>query len=235
MKSLLLVALSLLSSITLAATTVASASNFKPTLDVLLEQSNVSGLNVVAASTGKLTAQINRGAPFDLFLSADTIGKKIDTDKIVAGSEFTYAFGQLALVSSESINLDSPKQLRCIAIANPRVAPYGRAAFDSLRNLEQQGWIFDRVIQGQSVAQAFQFFDSGACNNALAAYAQVLAHSKDAHHILIPSDWHSPIRQNAVLLKSGSDKAPAKQFFEFLKSTTARKIIRDAGYLLEAK
>lgn len=216
-----------------ADTKVATASNFKVTLTKLITEFNNDDISYSFASTGKLTAQINRGAPFDIFLSADVIGGHVAKDKIISDSEFTYAKGQLALVTQNAATLDEAQHIDCVAIANPTVAPYGRAANEALERFRQQGWTFKRVVQGQSVAQAFQFFDSGACESALVAYAQVLAHPKTSKHFVIPNDWHAPIKQNAVLLKRAEHNATAIQFLEFLKSATARKIIRDAGYLLE--
>lgn len=217
---------------------LAAASNFKSTMELLLKrhQSQQSNISTLYSSSGKLLAQIQNGAPIDLFLSAEPISEKLPANFIVADSEFTYAYGRLALISrTNAITLDpsSVLDLSCLAIANPRLAPYGRAAMEVVTKLEQQGWQFERIVQGQSVAQAFQFFDSGACDTALVAYPQVLASKKPIPHLLIPSDLHRPIQQNTVLLKRGENNPEALKFFEFLKSDTASNIIRDAGYLTD--
>ncbi len=221
-----------------SAPTIATASNFKSTMESLLQSKalNLGKSKNIYASSGKLLAQITNGAPIDVFLSAEPIGEKLDANLVVEGSEFTYAYGQLAFVSrssDENLPLDSAKNLTCLTIANPKLAPYGRAAIEVVKKLEQQGWQFERIIQGQSVAQAFQFFDSGACDSALVAYAQVLAGNQSAHHRVIPSDWHAPIQQNAIFLKRAENTPGAKQFLEFLQSDSARKIIKDAGYLTD--
>lgn len=218
--------------------TIAIASNFKSTMTELLSAriSDDRQTKTIFASSGKLVAQISNGAPIDIFLSAEPIGKKLDTRLVVPGSEFTYAYGQLALVSHKSaqhVALDGAKNLSCLAIANPKLAPYGRAALEVIARLKRRDWQFERIVQGQSVAQAFQFFDSGACNNALVAYSQVLSNNKSVHHSVIPSEWHAPIQQNAVLLKRAENATTAEQFLKFLRSESARKIIQDAGYLTD--
>ena len=218
--------------------TIAVASNFKSTMIsvVSTQTAHQKQAKTIYASSGKLLAQITNGAPIDVFLSAEPIGEKLDANLVVEGSEFTYAYGQLAFVSrsaDENLPLDSATSLTCLAIANPKLAPYGRAAMEVITKLEQQGWRFERIIRGQSVAQAFQFFDSGACDSALVAYAQVLANKQVTHHQLVPSEWHAPIQQNAVLLKRAENMPGAKQFLEFLQSESARKIIKDAGYLTD--
>lgn len=217
---------------------IATASNFRAPFETLIENYESTSLRPVYASSGKLIAQIRHGAPIDIFLSAEPIGKHLPEELIVDGSEFTYAYGQLALVGELSQNknteqlLEFPQTLPCLAIANPSLAPYGRAAEQVIKHLEGKGWKFERIVKGQSVAQAFQFFDSGACDHALVAYAQVLANTKKIEHTLIRSTWHEPIQQNAILLKRAENKPEALRFFEFLKSKEARKIIRDSGYLM---
>ena len=218
--------------------TIATASNFKSTMELLLKrhQSQQSNISTIYSSSGKLLAQIQNGAPIDLFLSAEPISEKLPANFIVADSEFTYAYGRLALISrTNAITLDpsSVLDLSCLAIANPKLAPYGRAADSAIKEMLQLGWRIEKVVKGQSVAQAFQFFDSGACDYALVAHGQVLASPKKITHLLIPKSWHAPIRQNAILLKRGKNNPEALKFFEFLKSDTARKIIRDAGYLTD--
>ena len=218
-----------------AQTNIASSANFKSTLVRLLEDIDKNNAyQVITSSTGKLSAQIDRNAPFDIFLSADIISPKLG-GKTVGASEFTYAIGQLALVQKNSAfsTLNAPQHLNCIAIANPLLAPYGRAAEALIDTLTSKGWHFDRVIKGQSVAQAFQFFDTGACDYALVAYAQVLDQAPAPAHILVPAELHPPIRQNAVLLKRAANNAKALHFMAFLKSDSARKIIQEHGYLVE--
>jgi len=234
-----IVCLSIISSASYAdVVQIATASNFRASFEALITDYEKKSLRPIYASSGKLIAQIRHGAPIDIFLSAEPIGKNLPEELVIKDSEFTYAYGQLALAGrlsqtkSTEQTLESPRTLECLAIANPSLAPYGRAAKQVIRLLENKGWIFERIVKGQSVAQAFQFFDSGACSNALVAYAQVLANAKSIEHTLIPSTWHNPIQQNAILLKRAENNPEALRFFELLKSQEARKIIRDSGYLM---
>ena len=222
-----------------SAPTIGTASNFKSTMGALEKAQAKNWMlepRILYASSGKLLAQIKNGAPIDIFFSAEPIAEKLPANLVVESSEFTYAIGQLALVTHTdmtTLSFDQTQKISCIAIANPKLAPYGRAAMEVVAKLEQRDWRFERIVQGQSVAQAFQFFDSGACEAALVAFAQVKASNKPVHSILIPSEWHAPIQQNAVLLRRAADNTEAIQFLEFLKTETARNIIRDAGYLTD--
>lgn len=250
---------------------IASASNFGGTLQALVDTFTKATLvdrknfNIILASTGKHTAQINRGAPIDIFLSADLIGSNLHPSLTVSESEFTYAIGVLSLVSRHALSnlpFDNPprdKQARskpdrdtlskpiaqpelsqsidCLAIANPRVAPYGQAGLIAAESLKHSGIRVKRLVQGQSIAQAFQFFHTGACNSAFVAKAQVISllHEKNDtfNSVDVPQSFHQPIQQNAILLKRAADKVIALKFLEYLKSDEARKIIRAAGYLTD--
>lgn len=232
---------------------IASASNFGSTLRELVDTFYKSALidsetfNIILASTGKHTAQINRGAPFDIFLSADKVGSSIDSSLIMANSEFTYATGILSLVLRHTLNNFNiehfsqnstfTETIDCLAIANPNVAPYGKAGLSVVESLKKSGLSVSRLVQGQSVAQTFQFFYSGACNTALVAHAQVMSlkneNNVEFSSVEVPQRLHLPIQQNAILLKRAKDKAIALQFMEYLKSDEARKIIRAAGYLTD--
>jgi molybdate transport system substrate-binding protein len=232
---------------------IASASNFGDTLQKLVDTFYKATLvdrktfNIILASTGKHTAQINRGAPFDIFLSADKVGSSIDPSLVIANSEFTYAKGILSLVFHHTLNNFSiehfsqnstfTETIDCLAIANPNVAPYGKAGLSVAESLKKSGLRISRVVQGQSVAQAFQFFYTGACTTALVAHAQVISleneNSAKFGSVKVPQRLHLPIQQNAILLKRAKDKAIAVRFMKHLKSDEAGKIIRAAGYLTD--
>ncbi|KZX76436.1 hypothetical protein A3715_30000 [Oleiphilus sp. HI0009] len=217
---------------------IAVASNFKPTLEKLSNAYTQSKLSISSASTGKLTSQISRGAPFDIFLSAGEVGTTLAPSFVVDDSEFTYAIGQLVLVTHEQnakFEFDSPRELDCIAYANPAVAPYGRAAAEVIGHLEKVGVRIHKHVKGQSVAQAQQFFLSKACNWALIAQSQITITNKAHTHWLVPAKLYQPIRQNAVLLKRAHDNQHALQFFNYLNSDEAKHIIVEAGYLTEAQ
>lgn len=189
-------------------------------------------------SSGKLFAQIRHGAPFDVFLSADQT-KPIELEKaglIVPGSRFTYAEGRLVLWSARitgigAESLMNPK-LRRIALANPRLAPYGRAATDALSALDMTETTRSRWVIGENISQTYMFVDSGNAELGFVAASQVL---RDGQMIrgagwLVPSDLHSPIRQDAVLLSAAEKKPEATRLFEYLSGETARSIMRQFGY-----
>jgi molybdate transport system substrate-binding protein len=191
-------------------------------------------------SSGKLAAQIKHGAPFELFLSADQ--KMPDylehEDFGIKGSQFTYAIGKLAVCSTSSIkndsllNIISANEHKKIALANERLAPYGKAAFETLNKLIQPATSDNKWIRADNVAQVFQFLISGNVALAFVAQAQVLSSdmiNKDNCQ-LIPNNFYSPIHQNAILLKKGINSSAAGLFMDYLKSARAREIIVKLGY-----
>ena len=184
------------------------------------------------ASTGKLYAQIVNGAPFDIFLAADVERPlKLETDLIaVPGTRFTYAYGQLVLWSSKK-SIDVEMALRDIefrhfAIANEKLAPYGRAAMEYLSYLGLWDDIQKRLVRGENVNQAFQFVNTESAQLGLVARAQ--AKNREGTLYLVPESHYSAIQQQAVLLQ---DKPAARMFVTFLQSSEGRTIIKNHGYL----
>jgi len=219
--------------------TVAVASNFLTTVqDVAAAFEAQTGHEVVLVhgSTGKLYAQIVNGAPFDLFLSADTERPKrlVDAGLVAQEHVLPYAIGRLALVHRKRVEpgeLDSlllQPGLR-IAIADPAVAPYGLAASEVLRNRLGDDWA-DNVVYGESVGQAFAFVATGNADLGLVALSQVNRFEGELWSLALPDAMHAPIQQDAVLLAKSVEVHGARAFFEFLISPLARQIIADAGY-----
>lgn len=194
-------------------------------------------------SSGKIFAQIRHGAPFQLFLSADQ-EKPAELEQAgltVAGSRFTYAVGGLVLwsatpgfVDSSYANLKSGN-FNKLSLANPKLAPYGAAAVEVLEALGLKTATESKWVMGENIAQAYQFAATGNADLGFVALSQVMDGGRvtTGSGWVIPSDLHTPIRQDAVLLKRGENSAGAKALLEFLRSDEARAIMRSSGYVAE--
>lgn len=227
---------------------VAVAANFAGTLEKLapsFEQASGHELTVSAGSTGQLYAQIKAGAPYQVFLSADP-ERTLALEKeglAVPGTRFVYARGKLALWSKQPGRIDARgellKQGKCakLAIADPRVAPYGAAAESVLKKLALWDKLdaAGRIVLGTSVAHAFQFAQAGAADCAFVAYAQVLE-APGGSHWLVPEHLYPALKQEAALLTSARDKPGARAFLKWLKTDRkALEALRAAGYGVESK
>ncbi len=223
---------------------VAVASNFGETAYVLEEQFEASSgdtLTLVTGSTGKLYAQIVNGAPFDAFLAADQAHPRLlEADGLaVQGSRFTYAVGRLSLWSAEpgrvAVNgADTLAQgnFRALALANPRLAPYGAATLEAIRALGLDQALRDRLVMGENVAQAHAMIATGNAELGFVALSQVLttAGAEAGSRWDVPAGMHEPLRQDAVLLSRGQSNMAAGGFLRFLASPDARRIIQLSGY-----
>ncbi|VAX14215.1 Molybdenum ABC transporter, substrate-binding protein ModA [hydrothermal vent metagenome] len=193
-------------------------------------------------STGKLFVQIENGAPFDVFLAADSLRpiKAQNEGLAVAGTRFIYARGKLVLWSAKPGAFDDGEAylqksaFRHLAIANPKTAPYGLAAQQVLMHLGVWQTIQPRLVRGESIAQTFQFVATGNAEAGLVAWSQVRAWKRNPGAIwIIPGKDYAPIEQAAVLLKRGKDNPAAQAYLRFLRSAAARKLIEDAGYAVK--
>ena len=190
-------------------------------------------------STGQLYAQIAQGAPFEVFLAADEERpRRAERDRLaVPGSRRTYALGRLVLFSAEEGRIRGPDALRDpglrrIALANPALAPYGRAALEVLRALGLETRLQDRQVIGTNVSQAHQFVRTGNAELGFLALSQV-AQRPGGSRWLIPDELHSPIRQQAVLLEPGRTNPAASRFLDFLASAASLAVLRRHGYRTE--
>lgn len=188
------------------------------------------------ASTGQLYNQIAQGAPYDVFLAADSARprKVVEEGYGVAGSRFTYAVGRIVLWSREVGLVKGGTTLRHgafdrIAIANPRTAPYGAAAVQVMKRLGVHASLKPKIVEGNNIAQAFQFVDTGNAALGFVALSQVAGRDTGSRW-LVPADLYSPIRQEAVLLDHGSANAAASAFLAFVKGPEAARVIRKYGY-----
>lgn len=227
-------------------TTVAVASNFAQTARTLgAEFQKQSGYQVrfVLGSSGKIAAQIRHGAPFDLFLSADQKrpAQLVQEKLAIENSRFSYAEGRLILWSAnknyDQFNAEFLEHIQQknpsfkLAIANPKLAPYGRAAMAVLANIKTQ-----HLVQGENIAQAFQFTRIARVDAGLIAKSQWLTIPKAQRQPAweIPRDLHPAILQDAVLLHRAETNPAAKAFWEYLQSPQAQLIIKQDGYLIPA-
>lgn len=220
---------------------VAVASNFAEAQEALAKAFQAKAGHAIKASpgsTGKLYAQVKNGGPFEIFLSADdTHVEELIDDKLgVATTRFTYAIGRLALyapalkpVAEGTLKSTAIKHL---SIANPKVAPYGEAAMETLKNLGLLDAFKDRTVYGENIAQTLQFVDSGAAEAGFVAYAQVKKFDADTFW-LVPAESHAPIKQDAVLLSAGKNNAAAIAYLAYIRSDDGQKIIESFGYSVE--
>jgi len=219
---------------------VALAQNFAPAareLAAAFERSGGERVVRSAGSSGKLYAQIANGAPYDVFLSADTARpERLEREGLaVAGSRFSYALGKLVLFSADPLRVDPAGRVlerrdwRHLAIANPELAPYGAAALQTLRQLGLLERVESRLVRGEDVGQTFRFVVSGSAELGLVALSQ-LELAEPGSRWLVPETLYAPIEQQAVLLSRARDHAGARAFLAFLRTHEARRLIRRAGY-----
>lgn len=188
-------------------------------------------------SSGQFLTQIANGAPFEVFLSADAERpQKAEANGLaVRGSRFTYATGRLVLWSRDPRRVDPSGQVLArgrfekLAIADPKVAPYGLAAMETLQKLGLYERVRPRIVQGASITQALQFTRTGAAEMGFLALSQVVA-EKGGSRWLVPAGLHTPIDQQAVLLKTGARNPAAQAFIAFLRTPEAKSIVRKYGY-----
>ncbi|MDX1334381.1 MAG: molybdate ABC transporter substrate-binding protein [Gammaproteobacteria bacterium] len=219
---------------------VAVASNFAETIRAIAalyqEQTGHSVL-ISTGSTGKHYAQIRNGAPFDVFLAADARRPALLEQEGIAqpGSRYTYAIGRLVLWSPKADMVDKHGRVleqggfRYLAIANPKLAPYGRAAQQFLESRGLWADMQGRLVRGENISQAYQYVASGNAELGLVAYAQIRQPEVAVTGSFwpVPQELYDPIEQQAVLLK---DEDLARDFLDFVRSDEARTVIRSYGY-----
>ena len=224
---------------------IAVASNFYPTMKELVthfesitpNSDTTNNIVLISGSSGKHYAQILNGAPFDLFFSADKLRPNMleKEDVFNNQSRFTYALGKLALWSPFNEYVDSDGQVlytddfRFLAIANPKIAPYGVASKETLTSMNLWQDMEEKLVRGENIAQTFQFAKSGNAKLGFVSYSQILSlnSSSEGSYWLVPQDMYQPIEQQAILLK---DSSLGKDFLSFIMSDEASNIIKRNGY-----
>ncbi|MCE1240189.1 MAG: molybdate ABC transporter substrate-binding protein [Azonexaceae bacterium] len=243
--STLIVALLAAAGVHAAEVQVAVAANFTaPVQQIAGEFERKTGHKAVLAfgATGKFYAQITNGAPFEVFLAADdTTPAKLDKEgQTVLGSRFTYAVGTLVLWSSKPDFVDAKGDVlksgkfNKLAVANPKTAPYGAAAIETLTRLKLLDAVQPKFVQGENISQTHQFVSTGNADIGFVALSQVFKDNKlnSGSAWIVPGEMHEPILQDAVILAKGKDNPAAKAFMEFLKSPYAHAVIKSYGYAL---
>ena len=222
---------------------VAVAANFAGPMEKLAEQfQRDTGHKAVVATgaTGKFYAQIRNGAPFEVLLAADDdTPARLETEgHVAAGSRFTYAVGRLVLWSARDGVVDAGGNVlktgsyKHLAIANPKTAPYGAAAVATLRKLGLYESVQPRIVQGENIAQAWQFASTGNAELGFVAQAQVWRDGKftSGSGWIVPATMHEPIRQDAALLAKGAGNPAARALLQYLRTDKAKALIRSFGY-----
>jgi len=223
---------------------VAVATNFAEVaqkLSLEFEQGYNHRITLTAGSTGKLYAQISNGAPFDLLLAADSERPTLleKSGDAVSGTRTVYAIGRLTLWSPDSGRFSLPGRkilekgaFRSLAIANPKLAPYGMAAKQTLQSLGVWESSKDRIVMGENVGQAHAMVATQNVEFGLLALSLAMSSRNDqpGSRWDVPAELHAPIYQEAVLLMHGAENIAARAFLEFLGSKSARATIVSFGY-----
>lgn len=220
----------------------AVAANFTVPVQKIAEQFQADTGHTVKASygsTGKFYSQIRNGAPFDVLLAADdTTPEKLGKEALGdPASRFTYAIGKLVLWSRKPGYVDAQGHVlqgkfARLAIANPRLAPYGVAAQETLESLGLWGSLQGRIVMGESISQTQQFADTGNADMAFIALSQTLKDGRtiEGSQWVVPRHLFNPIRQDAIVLATAQDKDATEAFMKYLKSAKAVAIIKSFGY-----
>jgi len=224
---------------------VAVASNFSAPMQKIakaFEQETGHTAALSFGATGKFYAQIRNGAPFAVLLAADdeTPARLIHENLAVPGSAFTYAMGQLVLWSAQSGVVDDQGEVLDkplpgkLALADPKLAPYGAAAMQVLRHRGLSEKLRPHLVVGENIGQTFQFVKTGNATLGFVALSQVMVDGKPSAGSAwrVPSQLYEPIRQDAVLLKAGEHSPAARALLQYLRGDAARQVIRTHGYRL---
>lgn len=225
--------------------TVAAAANVQYVMADLkkeFEKQYGKEIQIVVSSSGKLTSQIREGAPFDVFVSADTkYPQEIFEQGGSSEKPRVYALGTLVLWSMK-ISKDTLKpeflvndQVKKIAVPNPRLAPYGEAAIQVLEKLNLKNQLQKKLVYGESISQTAQYITTGSAEAGFNALSVVLSPEmkNKGHWVVVDSSLYKPIEQAAILLRHSNDspkKETSKQFYDFLYSAKAKEIFIKFGY-----
>ena len=231
--------------------TVAVAANFTAPMQKIakaFEQDTGHKAQLAFGATGKFYAQIKNGAPFAVLLAADdeTPARLEKEGFAVAGTRFTYATGRLALWSKQPNMVDDKGEvlrsqsfeklgIHKIAMADPKLAPYGAAAMEVIKTLGVQANVMPKLVQGDSIGQTYQFVSTENAQLGFVALSQISVDGRitQGSAWVVPQSMHTPLKQDAVLLNAGKDNAAAHALLKYLQGDTAKTIIRTYGYALD--
>jgi molybdate transport system substrate-binding protein len=221
---------------------VAVAANFTaPMQKIASEFEKDTGHKIVPSfgSTGKFYAQIKNGAPFEVLLAADdeTPAKLIGENAAVAGSNFTYAIGKLVLWSAKPGVVDDAGEVLKkggfdhIAVTNPKLAPYGAAALETMKTLGVHDALQAKIVTAENIGQTYQFISSGNAELGFVALSQVLKDGRiEGSAWIVPAKYYTQIKQDAVILNNGKGKPAAEALLKYLKGDKAKAVIKSYGY-----
>ncbi|ENO78816.1 molybdate ABC transporter substrate-binding protein [Thauera sp. 63] len=222
---------------------VAVAANFTAPMQKIAEAfEKETGHKLVLSygSTGKFYAQIKNGAPFEVLFAADdeTPARLEQEGQSVAGTRFTYAIGKLVLWSKQPGLVDEQGEVlrtgafERIALADPKLAPYGAAAMQTLSKLELADALGSKFVQGENIGQAYQFVATQNAPLGFVALSQVFAEGRltEGSAWMVPETLYEPIRQDAIVLAKGKDNPAAPELMRYLRGDAAKAIIRSYGY-----
>ena len=225
---------------------VAVAANFSAPMQQIaasFQKDTGHQLKMSFGATGGIYAQIKNGGPFDVFLSADQITpQKLEAEGLgVAATRFNYATGQLVLWSKQDGLVDEKgqvlrgKNIQRIALANPKLAPYGVAAWEAMTALGLLEELKPKMVQGDNIAQTYQFVSTQNAQVGFVALSQVFANGQltSGSAWIVPPHLYKPIRQDVILLKNGKDNSAAKALLMYLKGEKAKAVMKSYGYLTE--
>jgi molybdate transport system substrate-binding protein len=225
--------------------TVAVAANFTAPMQKIakaFEQDTGHKAQLAFGATGKFYAQIKNGAPFAVLLAADdeTPARLEKEGLAMAGTRFTYATGRLALWSKQANVVDDKGEVlrsnsfNKLAIADPKLAPYGAAAMEVIQHLGVQANVVPKLVQGESIGQTYQFVSTENAQLGFVALSQISFDGRitQGSAWVVPRSMHTAIKQDAVLLNAGKDNAAAIALLKYLQADKAKTIIRQYGYAL---
>jgi molybdate transport system substrate-binding protein len=227
---------------------IAVAANVSYAIDELKKEFNKSypdiKVRVTVGGSGKLTAQIKNGAPYNIFISANMkYPQSLYDDKVAITKPIIYARGSLAILSnkkqdfSKGIELLKDKNIIKIAIANPKTAPYGQASLEAIKNAKIYDEIKTKFVYGESISQTVSYTVTATDIGMIASsslYSPQMGHfKKDINWVEVDSSLYTPINQGIVILKNAKDNAEVKAFYDFILSDSAKKIFIDFGYLVK--
>ncbi|MDN5849240.1 MAG: molybdate ABC transporter substrate-binding protein [Nitrococcus sp.] len=220
---------------------VAVAANFTEAAEEIATAFNAATGHTARLSfgaSGQFYTQITQAAPFEVFLSADDERPALAVEEGfgVEGSVFTYAIGQLVLYSTDAALVTGEETLTAgefqkLSVADPETAPYGVAAIETMTALGVIEVLRPKFVTGTNISQAYQFVQSNSAEIGFVALSQI-SQVEGGSRWIVPAELHEPIRQDAVLLKTGEDNPAATAFVNFLKGDQAHAIIEKYGYAL---
>ena len=227
--------------------TIAAASDLKFAMDEIVMQykslNPMDEIEVIYGSSGKMLTQIQQGAPYDLYFSADiSYPNQLSTEGLALGQVKPYAIGRIVLwapktkFDASKMTLESlvNKDIHRIAIANPKHAPYGKRAEEALKFANVWDKVEPKLIYGENIAQTAQFVQTGNADVGIIALSLALSSelAKIGNYWMIPAEWHHPLEQGFVMTKHAENNKAAKSFTQLMTTPEVRKIMVKYGFIL---